>query len=140
MSASATVTSTHIHFDKRELNATLDRIEAIARLMDGAFVLPGTNVRIGLDAVLGLVPMIGDVAGQLVSVYFVTQARRLGAPRALIARMIVNVMVDTVLGSVPIVGDVFDALFRANEMNLALLRQHLETLDARGTLRPPRRT
>ncbi|NEU12980.1 DUF4112 domain-containing protein [Methylobacterium sp. BTF04] len=110
--------------DDRE--ATLLRLEAFAHLMDTAFVIPGINRRVGLDALIGLVPVIGDVAGMLLSSYVIYEARRLGVPRWLIARMALNVAFDGVIGSVPLAGDIFDAAFKANRRNVRLLRRHLE--------------
>ena len=102
------------------------RIDALARLMDGAFVIPGTNVRMGLDALLGLVPVAGDVISGLISTYLIYEARQLGAPRLLIARMIANTLLDTSVGAIPVLGDAFDLLFRANMKNIALLQRHLD--------------
>ena len=102
------------------------RLEALARLMDGAFVIPGTNIRMGLDGLIGLVPVLGDVAAGLVSTYLIWEARRFGAPGWLIARMLANTMLDTTIGAIPVVGDAFDILFRANMKNMALLRRHFE--------------
>ena len=102
------------------------RLEAVGRLMDGAFVLPGTNIRLGLDAIIGLVPVAGDVISDLVSSYLIWEARQLGAPRWLIARMMANTFLDTTLGVIPLVGDAFDLMFRANMKNMALLRRHME--------------
>lgn len=108
-----------------EHELALARLETLATLMDAAFEIPGTGIRMGLDGLLGLVPVAGDVLSSLVSSYVVWEARRLGAPRWLVARMMWNVGVDTVVGSVPVVGDAFDVLFRANRKNVALLRRHL---------------
>jgi uncharacterized protein DUF4112 len=102
------------------------RLEALGRLMDGMFVLPGTNIRLGLDAIIGLVPVAGDVISGLVSSYLIWEARQLGAPRWLIARMMANTFLDTTIGAIPVVGDAFDLLFRANMKNMALLRKHME--------------
>ena len=102
------------------------RLEAVGRLMDGAFVLPGTNIRLGLDAIIGLVPVAGDVISGLVSSYLIWEARQLGAPRWLIVRMMANTFLDTTLGVIPLVGDAFDLMFRANMKNMALLRRHME--------------
>jgi hypothetical protein len=102
------------------------RLEAVGRLMDGAFVLPGTNIRLGLDAIIGLVPVAGDVISGIVSSYLIWEARQLGAPRWLIARMMANTFLDTTLGVIPLVGDAFDLMFRANMKNMALLRRHME--------------
>jgi len=102
------------------------RLEALGRLMDGMFVLPGTNIRLGLDAIIGLVPVAGDVISGLVSSYLIWEARQLGAPRWLIARMMANTFLDTTIGAIPLVGDAFDLMFRANMKNMALLRRHME--------------
>ena len=104
----------------------LARLEGLARLMDGAFVLPGTNIRLGLDAIIGFVPVAGDMISGIISTYLIWEARQLGAPAWLIARMIANTLLDTAVGAVPVVGDAFDVLFRANMKNMALLRGHLE--------------
>ena len=109
------------------------RIEAMAKLMDGAFVLPGTNIRLGLDAVIGLVPVAGDLIGGLISSYLIWEARRLGAPKWLIARMMANVLLDTAVGAIPVLGDAFDVMFRANMKNMGLLRRHMTK---RGLVRP----
>ena len=105
---------------------SLQRLEALAQLMDGAFVIPGTNLRVGLDAIVGLLPIAGDLIASIVSSYLIWEARQLGASRWLLARMIANTTIDTLFGMVPVVGDAFDVLFRANIKNLALLRRHLE--------------
>jgi hypothetical protein len=105
---------------------SLVRLEALAKLMDGAFVVPGTTIRFGLDGIIGLVPVAGDMIAGLVSTYLVWEARQLGAPSWLIARMLANVLLDTAVGSVPVLGDAFDVLFRANMKNMALLRRYLE--------------
>lgn len=102
------------------------RIDALARLFDTAFVVPGTTIRFGLDALIGLVPGIGDAVTTLMSLYIVNEARALGAPRRLIARMLANVALDGVVGAVPLVGDLFDVAWRANRRNVALLRDHLD--------------
>jgi uncharacterized protein DUF4112 len=115
------------------MRQSLARLEALARLMDGAFVVPGTAIRFGLDGIIGLIPVAGDVIAGLVSTYLIWEARQLGAPSWLIARMLVNAFLDTTVGSIPVVGDAFDVLFRANMKNMALLRRHLEK---KGFTRP----
>jgi hypothetical protein len=102
------------------------RIDALATLLDTAFILPGTNVRFGLDALIGLVPGIGDVITTAMSLYIVHEARQLGAPRHVILRMVANVMVDGIVGAVPVVGDAFDVLWRANRRNMRLLQDWLD--------------
>lgn len=114
----------------------LARLSLVARAMDTALIIPGVNIRFGLDAVLGLVPAIGDMIAGAVAAWIVFEARRLGAPPLLIARMVANVVVDTVIGAVPIFGDAFDVAFKANIRNVELLRRHLDrqrvTIDAQA--------
>lgn len=112
--------------------ARLRRIAALAELLDARFRVPGTGWRFGLDSVIGLVPGIGDAAAMAAGLWVVWQARRLGAPPALLARMAGNVAVDAVLGSAPLVGDLFDAAFKSNRRNVALLRRHLERMKTPG--------
>src|SRR6187431_2438452 len=101
------------------------RIEWLSTLLDTAILVPGTNIRFGLDALIGLVPGIGDAITTVLSLYIVNEARALGAPPLLIARMVANVALDGVVGAVPLVGDAFDVAFRANRRNMRLLRDHL---------------
>ncbi len=101
------------------------RIDALATLLDTAFLIPGTNIRFGLDALIGLVPGVGDAITTLISLYIVREARALGAPRLLVARMLANVAIDGVVGAVPLLGDAFDVVWRANRRNMALLQKHL---------------
>jgi len=108
------------------------RIDALATLMDTAFVIPGTEVRFGLDALIGLVPGIGDAITTVMSLFIVSEARALGAPPTLIARMLANVALDSLVGAVPLAGDVFDVAFRANRRNMALLRAHLDKTEGRA--------
>lgn len=104
----------------------LARLETLATLMDAALVIPGTNVRIGFDALIGLVPGIGDLISAAVSGFVIVEAQRLGAPRWLLARMAGNVALDAIGGTIPLLGDLFDVAFRANLKNVRLLRRHLE--------------
>src|SRR4026209_2789943 len=105
---------------------SMARLEALAQLMDGAFVIPGTTIRFGLDGIIGLIPVAGDMLAGLVSTYLIWEAKQLGAPGWLIARMLANAFLDTTSGAIPVVGDAFDVLFRANMKNMALLHRHLE--------------
>ena len=109
-----------------DVQQSLARLEALARLMDGAFVLPGTNLRFGLEAIVGLLPVAGDMIAGLVSTYLIWEARQLGAPRWLVARMLANTLLDTTIGAIPVFGDAFDVVFRANLKNMTLLRRHLD--------------
>jgi len=97
------------------------RLQVLADLMDSAFVLPGTNLRFGLDPILGLAPGVGDLATNVISLYIVYQGWRLGATKKQMAMMLFNVAVDTVIGVVPIAGDAADFVFKANRRNLAIL-------------------
>ena len=97
---------------------------ALARVLDSAVGIPGTPFRIGLDAILGLIPGGGDVASAALSGYIVLAAAKRGVPRTVIARMLLNVLVDTAVGSVPILGDIFDVAFKSNQRNVALLERH----------------
>ena len=104
----------------------LARIRALARLMDTAWVIPGTKIEVGLDSLIGLIPGFGDMVSSLVSGYLLLESARLGAPGSLLFRMLFNVIVDSLTGTVPVAGDVFDVFWRSNAMNLALLEHHLE--------------
>lgn len=113
----------------------LVRIDRLSTLLDESIELPG-GYRIGIDPIVGVLPVVGDLFASAVSVYIVMEAAYLGVPRATLARMILNVVVDTVFGSIPVVGPVFDALFKANARNAALLEQRLEhPTDARADRR-----
>ena len=113
-------------YSATETSQSVVRLEGLARLMDGAFVLPGTNIRVGLDVIIGMVPVAGDVVSGVISSYMIWEARQLGAPKWLIARMMANTLLDTTVGAIPILGDAFDVMFRANMKNMALLRRHME--------------
>jgi hypothetical protein len=106
---------------------SLARITLLAKLMDSAFLIPGVNRRIGLDAILGLVPGVGDALSAALASYIIWEARQLGLPRWKIARMVGNVAVDTAIGAIPLAGDVFDVFFKANERNLRIIHDHLGT-------------
>lgn len=98
----------------------------LARVLDEAIRIPGTNIRIGLDAILGLIPGGGDVAGGLFSAIIMLQAARMGAPTPVLARMLGNVVIDTAIGSIPLLGDLFDFAWRANSKNVRLLESWRE--------------
>jgi uncharacterized protein DUF4112 len=101
--------------------ASTDRLRDLARLLDEAIRIPGTNIRVGLDPLLGLLPGGGDVAGGLLSGLIMLQAARAGAPASVLARMLGNVLLDVVVGAVPLLGDLFDFAWRANTKNVRLL-------------------
>src|ERR1700736_6749061 len=104
----------------------LARLDAVAKLLDIAFILPGTKIRYGIDGVIGLIPVVGDIIATALSLWLVREARALGAPRAVTARVLGNVAVQGVVGTVPVAGDAFDVLFRANMRNMRILRRWME--------------
>ena len=104
----------------------LARLDALATLLDSAIIIPGTSVRVGLDALIGLFPVFGDVITTAISLFIVYEARELGAPTHLIARMLGNVFIDGTVGAVPLVGDAFDVMWRSNVRNMRLLHSWLE--------------
>ena len=105
--------------------ASLERVRALARVLDSAVKIPGTNIRFGADSIVGLIPGLGDVAGALLSGYIVLAATRLGASTPVVTRMLLNIALDTIVGSVPVLGDVFDVAWKSNQKNVALLEKHL---------------
>ena len=109
--------------DKR---AAVARLDALARLFDTAFILPGTKIRFGVESIMRLVPGIGDAAASALSCWLLYEAKRLDIPNAVFARMVTNVAIEGVIGAVPFVGDLFDVGFRANRRNVNLLREHFE--------------
>lgn len=104
----------------------LERYRALARALDARFGIPGTPFRFGWDALLGLVPGLGDAAGSLLGGYGIYVGASLGAPTVVLARMLLNLGIDMALGAVPVLGDLIDIAFRANLRNLALLERWLE--------------
>ena len=100
-------------------------IRTLARVLDSAVRIPGTQITIGADSVFGLIPVVGDIAGGALSGYIVLASARLGAPASTLARMVINIAIDTIVGSVPVLGDMFDVGWRANIKNVELLESHL---------------
>lgn len=108
----------------------LQRAKRIARLLDSAFSIPGTGIRVGLDPIIGLFPGFGDVAGGAMSAYIILVAGRLGAPTSVLLRMVLNIVVDTLVGSIPVLGDLFDVGWKSNTRNVALLEQFVDRPNA----------
>lgn len=102
------------------------RIEAMERLLERSFRIPGVNYPIGLDAIAGLVPVVGDLVTAAMGAWIVWEAKNLGLPKWKLWRMAGNVAFDTAVGAVPVVGDAFDLLFRSNTRNLKIVRRHLD--------------
>jgi hypothetical protein len=105
----------------------LARLDAVARLLDVAFMLPGTNIRYGIDGIIRLIPVVGDLVASAFSLWLVREARNLGAPWHVTARMLANVTLEGVVGLVPVAGDAFDVMFRANMRNMRILRRWMES-------------
>lgn len=106
--------------------AALERVHTVTRLLDEAIRVPGTDFRVGLDPILSLLPVAGDTAAAVISLYVVFEAYRLGVPRRTLVAMLALVAVDFVAGSVPVLGSVFDALWKANTWNYRLVKRHLD--------------
>jgi hypothetical protein len=102
------------------------RIEAMEHLLERSFVIPGINRPVGLDAIAGLVPVLGDVFAAALGAYVIWEANNLGLPKWKLWRMAGNVALDTALGAIPVAGDVFDLVFRSNTRNLKIVRRHLD--------------
>ena len=115
-----------------KLPQDLVALRRFAHLMDEAFVFPGTRYRFGLDALIGLIPGVGDLIGALMSTWIIAGALRHRVPPLVILRMIGNIAIDLVFGSIPVAGDVFDFLYEENVKNMRLLERH------RDRRRPPR--
>lgn len=107
----------------------LRRIERLSRLLDGAWRIPGTKSRVGIDPLIGLFPVVGDAVSAALSAWTILEARKLGLSAALQGRMAWNLLIDAAAGSVPILGDLFDVGFRANTRNLALIHRALDERD-----------
>jgi hypothetical protein len=119
-----TIRSIDISSAERKRRAR-ERLITLTRLMDSAIDVPVLRTTVGLDALLGLVPVAGDLMSAAIGVYLITQARELGASRWLQAKMVRNLLVDAAVGAVPVAGDVFDIYFRAHRRNLKLLQDEI---------------
>ncbi|WP_339733546.1 DUF4112 domain-containing protein [uncultured Gimesia sp.] len=106
------------------------RFERLTHFLDDAIKLPGTNLRIGWDTLIGIVPGLGDMISATLSGYLIYEAKQLGVSRWVLARMIGNVALDSLIGAIPLLGDVFDAFFKSNRRNSRLLKKHLNKQNA----------
>jgi hypothetical protein len=104
----------------------LDTLRRWAALLDNAFRVPGTNIRFGLDPIIGLIPGIGDLTTPVLSVLILVHGARLRVPKIVLARMVLNALIDFVVGAVPVLGDLFDFGWKSNAWNLALLERHAQ--------------
>lgn len=127
---------TNSNLSRSQRDGTLKQVERLAWLLDNSIRIPFINYRIGLDALIGLIPGFGDVAGMILSSFIVLQAIRLGATRAILVQMIFNIGLEALIGLVPGIGDIFDAAFKANVRNVGLLRTMLRDLPASRSVPP----
>jgi Domain of unknown function (DUF4112) len=109
-----------------EKHGSAKELDRLAHWLDSVFEIPGIRLRFGIDALLGLLPGVGDTASALASIYILQAATKFGVSRTTIARMAVNIIVDLLVGAFPIVGDIFDVYWKANRQNVELLRRHLK--------------
>lgn len=110
----------------RDAASVRRRLEAMEALLERLFVIPGINRPIGLDSIVGLIPVAGDVITAAMGAWLVWEARNLGMSKFQLARMMANVGIDTAVGAIPLVGDLFDFAFRSNSRNLRILKRHLD--------------
>jgi hypothetical protein len=122
------------YVDRRTIghDGARERLARLASLLDSAWRVPGTGIRFGADAILGLVPGVGNLATTALSAYLIHEAWRLGVPRTALLRMIGNVALDSAVGTVPVVGNVVDLFWRANRRNMAILARHLDRAGTSG--------
>ncbi|MCB5425617.1 DUF4112 domain-containing protein [Altererythrobacter sp. CC-YST694] len=106
--------------------AIRQRIEVMEMVLERSFTIPGINRAVGLDSIVGLVPILGDVLTAAMGTYIVWEARNLGLPKWKLARMAANIAFDTALGAIPVAGDLFDLLYRSNSRNLKIVKKHLD--------------
>lgn len=104
----------------------IEKLDHLARWLDSRYRIPGTSIRFGWDAILGLIPGVGDAATLLPSAYLIYKAYTLGARKRTLARMVINTGLDSTIGTVPVLGDAFDLFYKANNRNFTLLRRELE--------------
>ena len=109
-----------------DATAVRQRVEAMEKLLERSLTIPGTRIPIGLDALAGLIPVVGDLITAAMGAWIVWEGKNLGMPKWQLWRMAANVGFDTAIGAVPLVGDVFDFAFRSNSKNLAVIKRHLD--------------
>ena len=110
--------------------AAEQRIGRVTRVLDELVSVPGTPIKLGLDPLIGLIPVVGDAVAALVGAWVILEASRFGIPRVVLGRMALNLAVDLGIGAIPLVGDAYDAFFRSNSRNLDLFRRHALDPDA----------
>jgi hypothetical protein len=119
------VTGAIVHPDRvARFRAVEARIGRVTHLMDDLVTVPGTGQRVGVDPVIGLIPVVGDLVAATVGGWVILEAARFGVPRVALGRMVVNLVVDLAIGAIPFLGDLFDVVSRSNSANLAIFRKH----------------
>jgi len=117
--------------DQRDTEKVLERLRSISRLFDKAVEIPGTKITLGWDAILGMIPIVGDFTTSMVSGYFIWEAHRLGARRRVLFKMLGNILIDFLVGTIPLIGDLVDVTWRANVRNMRLLEKEIERQNQR---------
>lgn len=110
----------------RDVHSVRQRIEMMEQVLENVFTIPGTRFRVGLDSMIGLIPVVGDLVAAAMGAWIVWEARNLGMSRWQLLRMSANIGVDTAIGAIPFVGDAFDLAYRSNSKNLRIIRKHLD--------------
>ncbi len=123
----------------RDPRAVRKRLEAMEALLERAFVLPGTNIRVGADAIVGLIPVVGDLIAAAMGAWLIWEARNLGMSRFQLWRMGGHIAIDTAIGAIPLIGDAFDIAYRSNTRNLRIIKRwldknHPETMTVEGEI------
>jgi hypothetical protein len=114
----------------RHASDPVREVETLAWLLDNSIPIPGTGRRVGIDGLIGFVPVVGDMASAGMGLFVVWRGSRLGLPRVVVARMLANSAIDLAVGAIPVVGDAFDLWFKANTRNLRLMHRYLAEPDA----------
>lgn len=125
--------------ERLDLLRRLRRLNNLARLLDTALRVPGTNIRFGADSLMGLLPVVGDLSGALVGLAIINEGRKMGLPPNKLAKMLANVGVDTAVGSVPLLGDAFDVYFKSHKRNVGIILDHF-AVDPADLADPNRRS
>ncbi len=111
--------------EKEILEEKLTRLRQLSENLDESFTIPGTNIKFGIDALIGLVPGGGDLIGSLFSLYLLRTAIKMKLPKSAILSIMFNIIIDTTIGIVPVIGDIFDIFWKSNKRNMRIIEKHL---------------
>lgn len=114
---------------RKNIQPDIDKLQSMADLMDSRFIIPGTNIRFGLDALLGLIPGVGDTVTLASTLYLLGASHSYGLPHHLKLKMVFNAFIDWLIGLIPFLGDIFDIGWKSNQKNVAIIREHLERIE-----------